>query len=213
MDKALWMNCLYSQYVTEWAIPLHKGPEALARLGSWLNRLKPGDPLYVDHGIPFSADGIYVHSPVEVRVCDSTVHTSAAKNNRPWLDSTLTNGPTLNINATIYRPYLMDPPKWKRWFEAFEWLMRDLGGKPHWAKNFTVKKSELAEWYGDDLKQWQRVRDQVDPDGLFIGPWHRQHVLDKDTPPLPFEELEDRRDDAGRGVTFHGVLRPETNPQ
>lgn len=34
--EALLMNCLYSQYVNEWAIPLHKGPEALRRLSSCL---------------------------------------------------------------------------------------------------------------------------------------------------------------------------------
>merc|ERR1712093_445848 len=41
--QALLMNCLYSQFVNEWAIPLHKGPEALRRLSS---RLRPSrDPL------------------------------------------------------------------------------------------------------------------------------------------------------------------------
>jgi D-arabinono-1,4-lactone oxidase len=131
MDKALWMNCLFSQYVMEWAIPLHKGPEAIARLGSWLNDLSPGDEGYAKPGIPFSPTGLYVHSPIEVRVCDSNLHTSDEKHNRPWLDSTIKNGPTLNMNATLYRPYDLEPPQLKRWFEAFEWLMRDLGGKPH----------------------------------------------------------------------------------
>ncbi|KAK7973558.1 hypothetical protein PG989_015406 [Apiospora arundinis] len=208
-DKAFWMNCLYSQYVTEWAIPLEKGPEALARLGAWLNRLKPGDPGYVNHGIPFSAEGVYVHSPVEVRVCDSRVHTSAAQNNRPWLDSTVKDGPTLNLNATMYRPYLRDPPGLERWFQGFEWLMRDLGGRPHWAKNFGVSQAEIADWYGDDLAQWQRVRDAADPDGLFVGPWHRQHVLDPDTPRYPAEELETSRVSKGpqTGVTVVGKVQ------
>ncbi|KXH43278.1 sugar 1,4-lactone oxidase [Colletotrichum nymphaeae SA-01] len=205
MDKALWMNCLYSQFVNEWAIPLHRGPEALMRLGSWLNKLKPGDPDYVDHGIPFSAEGLYVHSPVEVRVCDATVHTSAEQRNRPFLDSTVKDGPTLNLNATMYRPYDLDPPGLKRWMQGFEWLMRDLGGKPHWAKNFNVKNEEFAEWYGDDMVQWRRVRDEVDPDGLFVGPWHRQFVLDPKSAPLKFEEFEKTRHDAGRGVTVYGT--------
>ncbi|KAH8892542.1 sugar 1,4-lactone oxidase [Thozetella sp. PMI_491] len=207
MDRALWMNCLYSQYVTEWAIPLHKGPEALARLGAWLNDLRPGDPCYVDHGIPFPVKGLYVHSPIEVRVCDSTIHTSAEKRNRPWLDSTIMDGPTLNLNATMYRPYDLDPPQLKRWFDAFEWLMRDLGGKPHWAKNFSAKSSELMEWYGDDLKAWQQVRDEVDPDGLFVGRWHREHVLDPALPSMEFEELEHERHETRRGTTTYGVRR------
>ncbi|KAK6856320.1 L-gulonolactone/D-arabinono-1-4-lactone oxidase [Apiospora arundinis] len=200
-DKAFWMNCLYSQYVTEWAIPLEKGPR---RWRGW-----PGDPGYVNHGIPFSAEGVYVHSPVEVRVCDSRVHTSAAQNNRPWLDSTVKDGPTLNLNATMYRPYLRDPPGLERWFQGFEWLMRDLGGRPHWAKNFGVSQAEIVDWYGDDLAQWQRVRDAADPDGLFVGPWHRQHVLDPDTPRYPAEELETSRVSKGpqTGVTVVGKVQ------
>ncbi|KAI9164164.1 putative D-arabinono-1,4-lactone oxidase [Paramyrothecium foliicola] len=190
MDKALWMNCLFSQYVTEWAIPLHKGPEAIARLGSWLNNLEPGDEGYVRHDIPFSSEGLYVHSPIEVRVCDSNVHTSDRKQNRPWLDSTIRNGPTLNMNATLYRPYDLEPPQMKRWFEAFEWLMRDLGGKPHWAKNFDATYVELSEWYGNDFTSWQNVRNEVDPDGLFLGAWHRKHVLGPDTPRLALEEAD-----------------------
>ena len=35
--KGLLMDCLYSQFVNEWAIPLEKGPEALTRLSAWLN--------------------------------------------------------------------------------------------------------------------------------------------------------------------------------
>ncbi|KFA54213.1 hypothetical protein S40293_08138 [Stachybotrys chartarum IBT 40293] len=190
MDEALRMNCLFSQYVTEWAIPLHKGPEAIARLGSWLKNLSPGDEGYVKPGIPFSSTGLYVHSPIEVRVCDSNVHTSDEKHNRPWLDSTIKNGPTLNMNATLYRPYDLEPPQMKRWFEAFEWLMRDLGGKPHWAKNFVATHDEIASWYGEDLVQWQRVRDEVDSEGLFVGSWHRKHVLSRDKPRLAFEESD-----------------------
>lgn len=212
MDRALSMNCLYSQYVTEWAIPLHRGPEALLRLGSWLNDLQPGDADFVPHGIPFPVRGLFVHSPIEVRVCDSTIHTSADRNNRPYLDSTVKDGPTLNLNATMYRPYGTDPPQLARWFDAFEWLMRDLGGRPHWAKNFNVDKRELEEWYGDDLREWRRVRRECDPDGLFAGRWHRQFVLeDADgadgADRLQFEEVERERRGHGRGVTTFGVLQ------
>lgn len=179
--QALLLNCLYSQFVNEWAIPLDKGPEALRRLGSWLRKLKPGDAGYVEHGIPYSAEGLWVHSPVEVRVSDTTVHTSAEKNNRPFLDPTRKDGPTLYLNAIMYRPYQLDPPNDAtfRYFQAFEWLMRDLGGKPHWAKNFHASASTVEEWYvdDDDLDNWRRVRDEVDPDGMFVGPWHRRHVL------------------------------------
>ncbi|AEO54712.1 hypothetical protein MYCTH_2297573 [Thermothelomyces thermophilus ATCC 42464] len=177
--RAFLLNCLYSQFVNEWAIPLHKGPEALQRLGAWLNRLRPGDPGYVDHRIPFSAEGLWVHSPLEVRVADTTVKTSAEKGNRPYLDITPDDGPALYLNATMYRPYYRDPTyeATERYYRAFEWLMRDLGGKPHWAKTFSVTPGEFATWYGDDWRQFCKVRDEADPEGMFVGPWHRRYLL------------------------------------
>ncbi len=132
--QALLMNCLYSQYVNEWALPISKGPEALRRLSSWLNHLSPSDPDYVPHNIPFSAEGLYVHAPIEVRVTDTSKSTTP----RPYLDPTCTNEATLYLNATLYRPYNSDPPCRERYYQGFEYLMRELGGRPHWAKNSRV---------------------------------------------------------------------------
>ncbi|KAJ2989013.1 hypothetical protein NUW58_g3680 [Xylaria curta] len=173
--QALLMNCLYSQYVNEWAIPLHRGPEALRRLRSWLNQLPPTDPEYVPHNIPFSAKDLWVHAPVEVRVSDNS---SATPNSRPYLDPTVEDGPTLYLNATLYRPYYHDPPSRDRYYEAFEWLMRELGGRPHWAKNFQTTGEDIEKMYGSKIQQWRKVRESVDPDGVFIGPWHRCNVLE-----------------------------------
>lgn len=198
--KALLMNCLYSQFVNEWALPLHKGPEALRRLSTWINNLQPGDRDYVPHGIPFSAEGLYVHAPVEVRVAD----TSLTASSRPYLDPTVATGPTLYLNATLYRPYHMDPPCRARYYEAFEWLMRDLGGRPHWAKNFATHGPALEAMYGRDLAEWRRVRDEADPEGLFVGPWHRKYVMGGGGP-LPLEEREvDRCVPDRQGVRIQG---------
>ncbi|ERS99525.1 hypothetical protein HMPREF1624_04727 [Sporothrix schenckii ATCC 58251] len=202
-DKALLMNCLYSQFVNEWAIPLARGPEALTRLGAWINRLKPGDEGYVDHRIPFSADGLYVHAPVEVRVADTAAKQQLRRRDkpdslstRPLLDPTPTDTPTLYLNATMYRPYYKDPPGLDRYYEAFEWLMRDLGGRPHWAKNFGSDHAELVSAYGHDLAKFNKVRNAADPDGVFVGPWHRRYLLGEGAdaqPDLRLEEHEKRR--------------------
>jgi D-arabinono-1,4-lactone oxidase len=177
--QALLMNCLYSQYVNEWAIPLHKGPEALRRLSSWLNQLPSTDPEYVPHNIPFSAKDLWVHAPVEVRVSDSSLMNpkTSIPNSRPYLDPTVADGPTLYLNATLYRPYHHDPPCHVRYYEAFEWLMRDLGGRPHWAKNFETTREDIEKMYGSNIQEWRRVRERVDPDGVFVGPWHRRNIL------------------------------------
>jgi D-arabinono-1,4-lactone oxidase len=200
--QALLMNCLYSQFVNEWAIPLHKGPEALRRLSSWLNHLTPEDPDYVPHGIPFSADGLYVHAPVEVRVTDTSKSTAP----RPHLDPTCTEEPTLYLNATLYRPYNMDPPCRARYYEGFEYLMRELGGKPHWAKNFETTGKKIEDMYGERLQEWRNIRNENDPEGMFVGEWHRRHVLGEG-PRLALEETEVGREKLRKGgVMVHGVV-------
>ncbi|KAF7593260.1 D-arabinono-1,4-lactone oxidase [Aspergillus hancockii] len=162
----LLMNCLYSQFVNEWALPLEKGPEAIIRLSAWLN----GDSETAL--IPFPVEGLWVHCPIEVRVADSTRN----RNPRPFLDPSCQDGPTLYLNATLYRPYLRDPPCIDRYYEAFEWLMREMGAKPHWAKNFKVTGHELQALYGKDMDEWSKVRQEVDPDGMFLGEWHRRNL-------------------------------------
>lgn len=97
---------------------------------------------------------------------------------------------TLYINATMYRPF-----HWNsyvgRWYALFEDTMAAAGGKPHWAKNFIGSTSLLEKqskhetqyddhemrgmaknvqkWYGKDLEDWQRIRREQDPDGVFLA--------------------------------------------
>lgn len=164
LRTGLLMNCLYSQFVNEWALPLSKGPEAINRLSAWINREAGGGD------IPFSNKGLYVHCPIEVRVSD-TSHNQP----RPYLDNTNAEGPTLYLNATLYRAYLQDPPCKDRYYEAFEWLMREMGAKPHYAKNWQFTDSTYIEQaFGDNLKQWTKVRNEADPEGMFLGEWHKQ---------------------------------------
>ena len=186
--RGLLMNCLYSQFVNEWALPLEKGPEAITRLSKWLNR-EPG------HDIPFDNKGLYVHAPIEVRVSDTS-----RTETRPFLDNTNRNGPTLYLNATLYRPFLQDPPCRDRYYEAFEWLMKELGGKPHWAKNFAfVNHNDIAYMFGENLTQYLKVRNETDPDGVFVGAWHRRYILPAETPAFACEEKELARTKAANG--------------
>lgn len=177
--EGLLMDCLFSQFVNEWALPLHHGPEALRRLDAWLY----GDEATAR--IPFSSKGVYVHCPVEVRV---TAGNDAAV--RGFLDPTMKDGPTLYLNATLYRPYGLSPPCKTQYYKAFEYLMRELGGRPHWAKNFeTVSQPQLQQMYGEDMDSFLNVRKDVDADGMFVSAWHRRNLLG-DGPSLRLEEKE-----------------------
>lgn len=117
----------------------------------------------------------------------------------------VTNGQlTLYINATMYRPFRSRAPI-RKWFTVFEETLDAAGGKPHWAKNFIGSsdaeeaaetrakaagsrlrddsmvgfKSKMDEWYGDDLRSFQRVRKEVDPYGVFLSgiPWVRRNGI------------------------------------
>ncbi|KAK5049034.1 hypothetical protein LTR84_005456 [Exophiala bonariae] len=164
--QGLLMDCLYSQFVNEWALPLSKGPEALERLGAWINHDDASSR------IPISSKGVWVHCPVEVRVTNTSANKSGV---RPFLDPTDKDEPTLYLNATLYRPYGRDPPCHETYYRAFEYLMRDMGGKPHWAKNFAYTTSgEIGDMYGADMADFLKVRDESDPEGMFLGEWHRR---------------------------------------
>ena len=194
LQKGLLMNCLFSQFVNEWALPLSSGPEAITRLSAWINGRKG------DGGIPFSTAGLYIHCPIEVRVSDTTI----SPHPRPYLDNTVREEPTLYLNATLYRPYLQDPPCRERYYEAFEWLMRDMGGKPHWAKNWTYTSSEQVDaMFGNDMQEWMRVRNDADPEGMFLGEWHRRQLPFTDSiTDFPLAEREIARSKARNGGQF-----------
>lgn len=193
LQKGLLMNCLFSQFVNEWAIPLSKGPEAITRLSAWINGNKG------DGGIPFSTKGLYIHCPIEVRVSDTTI----SPHPRPYLDNTCREEPTLYLNATLYRPYLQDPPCRERYYEAFEWLMRDMGGRPHWAKNWTYTSSDdINAMFGKDMQEWIRIRNDADPEGMFLGEWHRRDLPFPSEQKFALQEREVARTKARNGGQF-----------
>ncbi|KAI1621713.1 D-arabinono-1,4-lactone oxidase [Exophiala viscosa] len=212
--EALLMDCLYSQFVNEWALPLSKGPEAIRRLSAWINH----DEKIAQ--IPVSSKGIWVHCPVEVRVTHTARDESINKSSvRPYLDPTVPDGPTLYLNATLYRPYGQDPPCHERYYEAFEYLMREMGARPHWAKNFVSAGDYIAETYGDNMTEFIKIRDESDPDGMFLGEWHQRNLpLHDSTKPgasLGLMEHEVRRSKKklgwgyGDGLLWEGAMGVE----
>ncbi|KAF2673441.1 L-gulonolactone/D-arabinono-1,4-lactone oxidase [Microthyrium microscopicum] len=166
--SGLLMNCLYSQFVNEWALPLSAGPDIIRAMDAWLHHASlPNHP-----SVKPAPNGLRVHCPIEVRVADTT------RGPRALMDPSCATEPTLYLNATLYRPYGLDPPCHAPYYEAFESVCSALGGRPHWAKNFaTVERGDVERMYGTDLKKWRKVRSQSDASGMFVGDWHRRLVM------------------------------------
>ncbi|EEB05263.1 D-arabinono-1,4-lactone oxidase [Schizosaccharomyces japonicus yFS275] len=145
------MYCWFSQYVNEWSIPISKAPEALERLVRWIQ----GD---VEHAeIPFDARGVTAHWPIEVRVAAPTPL------NECWLSTAPET--TCYLEVIVYRPFGLSMP-YERLWQAFEYLMNQYGGKPHWAKRHSLPPEELKARY-PKLRQWLQLRSMLDPNNVF----------------------------------------------
>ena len=164
--QALQMDCFFSQYVDEWAIPLGSGREAISRLDRWIT----SHDLSSETGIPVATDKkVYVHAPIEIRV-------SSGQGDHAYLSPARDGTPVVYIGVIMYRPYFT-PTAYRRYFLAYEHLMRSLGGKPHWAKQHGLSAAEAEQVFGDGIRKWLEVRGRVDPTGLFVNGFVKRHLL------------------------------------
>lgn len=54
-------------------------------------------------------------------------------------------------------------------FERFEPLMKTLGGRPHWGKNYTITRDEVAKMYPTTYDLFRKARDTFDPRRVFTN--------------------------------------------
>ena len=59
-------------------------------------------------------------------------------------------------------------------FERFEPIMKDFGGRPHWGKNFTLTRSEVAAMYPGTHDAFIEVRRRFDPHNVFANSFVQQ---------------------------------------
>jgi D-arabinono-1,4-lactone oxidase len=159
----LQMDCLFSQYVDEWAIPLSSGVEAICRLDRWITHHDTSES-----GIP--VDGkVFVHAPIEIRV-------SSGGGDHAFLSPAREGTPVVWIGTIMYRPFFT-PTAYRRYFTAYEHLMRSLGGKPHWAKQHGVTAAHVEGVFGEGMRRWLQVRARVDSQGVFVNGFVKRHLL------------------------------------
>jgi FAD-linked oxidoreductase len=108
-----------------------------------------------------------VHFPVEYRfVRGDDVYLSPAH-----------GGDRAFIAVHQYRGMPLEP-----YFSGAEAIFRNHGGRPHWGKLHTQSAATLKQLYPrwDDF---QRVREQLDPEGRFLNPYLRRLFLEDVTRP------------------------------
>ncbi|KAJ2386905.1 D-arabinono-1,4-lactone oxidase [Coemansia sp. RSA 2603] len=151
--KVFNFDCLFPQYVNEWAVPWESAAEALRQLRIWINAeaRKPG--------------GVRVHFPVEVRFVQET---------DVWLSPAF--GQTVcYIGIIMYRPYGKSVP-YKKYWRVYEDIMRTLGGRPHWAKAHQMFYYDFVRLY-PKFNDFVEMRAKCDPEGVFVNDYICRHVL------------------------------------
>lgn len=131
-------DCLFKQYVTEWAIPIERTANAMAGLRELLAKHR-----------------FRVHYPIEVRF---------VKGDDIWLSPSY-GGDSCWIGIIMYRPYGKDVP-YQAYFSAFEELMESLGGRPHWAKTHEWTSEQCRKSY-PKFDAFLQLRAAHDPRKLF----------------------------------------------
>ncbi|RWS27066.1 L-gulonolactone oxidase-like protein [Leptotrombidium deliense] len=102
-----------------------------------------------------NASNIHAHFPVEVRfVKADDIYLSPAYGR----DSCY-------INVIMYRPYGKHVDKDEYW-NNYEQIMRECGGRPHWAKAHTVTAVDFVKMY-PYFRAWALVRKRIDPLNMF----------------------------------------------
>jgi FAD/FMN-containing dehydrogenase len=53
-------------------------------------------------------------------------------------------------------------------------IFKEFGGRPHWGKHFTLRRSEIEAMYPDSYDKFRQIRKQLDPKGVFSNTLVRQ---------------------------------------
>lgn len=134
-------DCLFKQYVYEASIPRSQTAHFLLKLESFLEQ----NPQ------------VKAHFPVEIRF---------VKRDNIWLSPSYEQD-SCYINIISFRPYGKSV-EYQKWWNFYEDLMKDCGGRPHWAKAHTYNRVQLEELY-PKFEDFNSFRQSLDPKGLLMN--------------------------------------------
>ena len=59
-------------------------------------------------------------------------------------------------------------------FEHFEPILKDLGGRPHWGKCYSLTQNEARRLYPGSFDAFKAIRKKYDPNGVFSNEFLNQ---------------------------------------
>ena len=83
--------------------------------------------------------------------------------------------PTFGRETCHISAHMFEKMEWRPYFAAFEKLMDELGGRPHWGKRHFQTAKTLEPRY-PEWQKFQAVRKRLDPEGRFANE-HIRRVL------------------------------------
>ncbi|KAK9767078.1 D-arabinono-1,4-lactone oxidase [Basidiobolus ranarum] len=147
-DKVFNFDCLFPQYVNEWAIPWEHTADAMRDIRQFIQDAN-----------------LKVHFSIEVRF---------VKEDEVWLSPAYKSN-VVYIGIIMYRPY-GKPVSYKKYWAGYEKIMKSYRGRPHWAKAHPLTPSDLSAIY-PKFDEFCRLRANLDPTGVFLNAYTRRHLL------------------------------------
>ncbi|EPY29260.1 L-gulonolactone oxidase [Angomonas deanei] len=140
-------DCLFKQWANEWAIDAEKAPEVLRRLEKMIS----------DHKLK-------LHFPVEFRFspADDSALSPAAGRATCW------------VGVVMYKPYGREARDTIKCYDLFNAMMKEMGGRPHWAKYYQWGYKDFENAYGQSWADFLELRKKHDPTGTFVNEWFSQ---------------------------------------
>ncbi|KIO30477.1 hypothetical protein M407DRAFT_69184 [Tulasnella calospora MUT 4182] len=151
------LDCLFAQYTTEWSIPYEDTRACLSELKQWLDE---------EHQDP---NGLRPHFPIEIRFSEK---------DDIWLSPSYGRR-SCWIGIVQFKPYNL-PVSYRKLFARFEEIVSKYQGRPHWAKAHGFTPDDFRATY-PEFDRFVKVLKDVDPQGMFINPYVRRHILGEDT--------------------------------
>jgi len=149
--KAFNFDCLFRQYVNEWALPIEKASMAIKSLRKMIEKRN-----------------LKVHFPIEIRF---------VKGDDIWMSPAF-GGDMCFIGIIMYRPFGKDPD-YHEYFDEYQKLMESLGGRPHWAKIHTWTETQISQSY-PKWEDFKNLRAKLDPNKVFWNAY-LERIFSKDT--------------------------------